>query len=90
MLQQLVGAFVFTYFASRVAFLVKLKLHGAAAIIVPHLMSFAILVIAIFLMRNPVNAFALSQLWIYLVAQVFWCGLDYVRGRVSDQRSFRA
>jgi hypothetical protein len=83
---RLIGALLITYFLSRGFRRLGLRELSVARIFAAHLLSLIAAVLLVIAMRYSANAYAVSQLYIYVGAQVVWLLVDLLRSRVAFWR----
>lgn len=77
---RIVGAILLTYFVSRATLRLPLPLPHPYSAIVAHALSFAAIALVIVMLRQPIGAFALTQLAVYVLPQALWLAIDLLRG----------
>lgn len=82
-MMRVIGAFVLTYFLSRALRWFGLRPPSVTKLVGAHLLSFVILTLVVIALRQPIDVFAVSQLWVYVVAQAAWLLLDLYRAQVA-------
>jgi hypothetical protein len=82
-MMRVIGAFVLTYFLSRALRWLGLKPPSVTKLVAAHVLSFVILALVAIALRQPINTFAVAQLWVYVFAQGAWLLLDLYRAQVA-------
>lgn len=85
--QQILGAFLLTYFVSRLARRVLPRRDSLIAVLIAHIVSFAVICLAIVALRYPTDTFAMKQLRVYVAPQIAWFLLDWARFRAGGGRA---
>ena len=83
MMMRLIGAFVLTYFLSRLLRLAGFRPPNVAKLAAGHVLSLVALSLLALALRHPLNIFAVPQLWVYVFAQGAWLLLDLYRAQVA-------
>jgi uncharacterized membrane protein len=84
---RLIGAVLITYFLSRGFRRLGLRAPSVARIFAAHLLSLIAITLVVVAVRYPANAYATSQLYIYIGAQLLWLLVDLLRSRVAFWRA---
>jgi len=82
-MMRLIGAFVLTYFLSRLMRRAGLRPPNPAKLVAAHVLSLVILTLLAIALRQPLDVFRVPQLWVYVVAQGAWLLLDLYRAQVA-------
>jgi hypothetical protein len=82
-MMRVIGAFVLTYFLSRALRWFGLKPPSVTRLVAAHLLSFLLLTLVVLALRQPIDTFRFSQLWVYVLAQAAWLLLDLFRAQVA-------
>lgn len=77
---RIVGAVLLAYFVSRLTLRLPNPLKRFPALMLAHLLAFAINALIIMALRSPLNVFAPRQTLILLFAQIAWLLIDQMRG----------
>jgi hypothetical protein len=80
---RLIGGVLFTYFLSRGLQRLGLRHPPVWKLVASHLMSFAILALAVFALRQPLGIYNGGQLLPYVFGQLVWLLLDLYRAQVA-------
>lgn len=76
---RLIGAVILTYFVSRATLRIPSPLRKAWGISLAHLVSLAVIVLALRILRGPVEGYSSESLLLYVSAQVLWWLVDLLR-----------
>ena len=82
-MMRVIGALVLTYFLSRALRWFGLKPPSVIRLVAAHVLSFLILTLVVIALRQPIDVFGVSQLWVYVLAQAAWLLLDLYRAQVA-------
>ena len=82
-MMRVIGAFVLTYFLSRALRWLGLRPPSVTKLVAAHVLSFALLALLVIALRQPIGAFLVPQLGVYLFAQAVWLLLDLYRAQVA-------
>jgi len=82
-MMRVIGAFVLTYFLSRLLRRMGLQPPSVAKLAAAHVISLVILSLLAVALRSPTDTFAVPQLWVYVLAQSAWLLLDLYRAQVA-------
>ena len=88
-MMRVIGAFVLTYFVSRLLRHFGLDLPSVAKLCTAHVASLVILALIAVALRYPTDTFAVPQLWVYVFAQAAWLLLDLYRSGSRRWRRLR-
>jgi hypothetical protein len=78
-LTPVIGALLATYFVSRATLLIPYPLERTMGLIVAHALSFLLIGAVLIGLRQPLYLFAPTQMLVYIIPQLAWLALDFVR-----------
>ena len=78
-LTPIIGALLATYFVSRATLFIPYPPDRTLGLIAAHTLSFLLIGAVLFSMREPLYLFAPTQMLIYIIPQLVWLVLDFVR-----------
>ena len=78
-LTPIVGALLATYFVSRATLLIPYALERTLGLFAAHALSFLIIGAVLIGLRQPLYLFTPTQMLVYVIPQLAWLALDFVR-----------